>query len=198
MSFRGLNFTVQALGQLYPLPKWCTLPPQTGLDSAIALILQITRWTASQATVGSPLSPLCGLKPHCRGPDAPEHSDHRAVISCWVGLEEADIMWPLWSTNAEVQTGGNAWRSQVLDRNVYDTGVRAPGNAKQNTVSDNKAHCWPLHLTSVRPFCPCCYFKSAVNFILYKLTYFGSVRCNYDHNIHQPNAKVSSSKMVLG
>lgn len=96
-------------------------PTKTGLDSALAPILQIKRRTASQAAVDSPLSPLHGLKPHCHGADAPEHSGHRAVISCCIGLEEVDTMWPLWSTDADVRT---VWRSAEAASCVKIPGIR--------------------------------------------------------------------------
>lgn len=67
-------------------------PLKKGLISALALILRITWQTVSQAAVDGPLSPLRGLKPRCYGADTSEHSGHRAVISCWVCLEEADTI----------------------------------------------------------------------------------------------------------
>lgn len=114
-----------------PLPLH---PAKTGLDSALALILQITRWTASQAALDSPLSPLCGLKPHCRGVDAPEHSGHRAVTSCWEGLEEADTTWPpliRWCWGIDRRAAG-ASCLKIPGIKIRMFCVRAPGKAKNN------------------------------------------------------------------
>lgn len=148
MNLTGIRpVTPSTLTMAPPSPKWASTQ-----HSHSSCRLHGSLWAKPLSTAHC----LYFMDQNHHSSDVPEHSGHRVAISCWRALENAD-MWPFWSTDAEVQTGGLgmwlAWRSKVLEKNVYDSRLWAPGNAKNNMDSVNRPHC-RLHLISARSDCP--------------------------------------------
>lgn len=142
----GENFTIQAQGQLYPLPKWC--PPHPHLP--------LTRPRLS--THSHPVDYTADYEPSCcRQP---------IVSTPWTKTtlpwrRRFRTFWPqgcyqllgqfrsgrhdvtsliYWCQGFRKRRAGGLPLSGIMisgirQKNVYDTGGTAPGNAKNNTAS---------------------------------------------------------------
>lgn len=181
-AFRGLNFTVQASSQLYPPPKWCTPPPLNWPQ--LSTCTHPADYTADRepSCWRQPIVSALWTKttsPWCRGFRTFWPQSSYQLLGGFRGSRH-DVTSDLLMLREE---GGGltlllAWRSQVLDKN--DTAGGAPGNAKNNMVSDNRAHCWPFHLISAGSYCPSWYVSACtvtVQYILVNAT--NKISCEF-------------------